>query len=448
MDSKDLESKYNLDRLNNLNINNTIQVLNYIYPDRIKYEPHLRILQRITSCTKEELLSVISLDNLDREHLWFIQDNPNFEPYMLKSVKNINNLNWERLSKHPKITFEFILENPEFKWKKKYVSENPNVTWDNVVNNPEYDWDLYGLSKNRNITIDIINQNFHYFENREQRIDNRYRMNSWCFNKFSRNPNTTWEIITEYPEYDWDLSEFSKNKNLTVDVVIKKGIIQNKLDWDSIIENLELIYKLFEELSDNHKQIAIQRIDWNMLSYDDNLSFMFIKKNLNLPWNWKNISHNENFDFSILQYLPNDILNKLSWKTLSSNQKLEFDFVKNNLQYPWKWYELSSNVNITPDIVKNNRSYDWHYFCFAKNPNFTLKTYLHVINLLMNKYKDEDATKDYFEYLQENAFDDNEIVKNRKLRDKDRNLCLRYLTRILKTEDRIYDDLIFQINNY
>jgi len=58
-------------------------------------------------------------------------------------------LNWSSqiglVSSHPNITFDIIINNPDFGWNTDSVSDNPNINWKIVKDNPDYPWVMYKL---------------------------------------------------------------------------------------------------------------------------------------------------------------------------------------------------------------------------------------------------------------------------------------------------------------
>ena len=59
------------------------------------------------------------------------------------------NLNYNKLSRNPNITWEHVCLNPDKKWDYNCLSENPNITWDIVINNPDCPWNYDVLSGNQ-----------------------------------------------------------------------------------------------------------------------------------------------------------------------------------------------------------------------------------------------------------------------------------------------------------
>ena len=51
------------------------------------------------------------------------------------------------LASKSNITWDIIVENPQFNWNYHYVSMNKNITWEIVKNNPDKPWDYNCLLK-------------------------------------------------------------------------------------------------------------------------------------------------------------------------------------------------------------------------------------------------------------------------------------------------------------
>ena len=86
-------------------------------------------------------------EEYSKEWFQFIFDNHELE------------LDWDRLSANPNITFDIVQNNKEQLWSYKWLSENPNITWEIVQNNPDKRWNYKRLSSNPNITIEIVQNN-------------------------------------------------------------------------------------------------------------------------------------------------------------------------------------------------------------------------------------------------------------------------------------------------
>ena len=67
--------------------------------------------------------------------------------------------------------FQFILDNPEYKWNYNYLSGNPNITWDIVKDNLEIPWDYQELSYNK------MTKGFNdYMEKKEKLYNTAYKI--------------------------------------------------------------------------------------------------------------------------------------------------------------------------------------------------------------------------------------------------------------------------------
>ena len=85
--------------------------------------------------------------------------NHNLTPEDLEEHIDYKYWDWELLSKHRNMTWDFISEtmkNPDYKWNMKYVSRNPNITWDIIAENSKLDWDWECVFEQIYISTDII----------------------------------------------------------------------------------------------------------------------------------------------------------------------------------------------------------------------------------------------------------------------------------------------------
>ena len=76
----------------------------------------------------------------------------------------------------------------------------------------------------------------------------------------------------------------------------------------------------------------------------------------------------ENHLSILLKLYPNKGWN---YDNLSGNQNITWNFVKSNLDKPWDWFSLSRNPNITWKIVQENPKFLWDYISLSGNPNIT-----------------------------------------------------------------------------
>jgi len=93
------------------------------------------------------------------------------------------------------------------------------------------------------------------------------------------------------------------------------------------------------------------KLDWDSISRNPNITMEIIENNLDKSWNWKYISMNPNITMEIIE---------------------------NNPDKPWKWgYNgISRNPNITMKFINDNPNKSWDWNCISKNPNITIKEFI------------------------------------------------------------------------
>ncbi len=150
-------------------------------------------------------------------------------------------------------------------------------------------------------------------------------------------------------EYLLTNNEYFKNIDMSLSIFLD-GLFQNK--------NISLKFKIpyltkprylyiISEIASYEDFINNQDLEWyyNVLSYNKNIPFEYIKNNLydntNVnfykKWSWDWISERVTYDeFINNQDLPWD------YKKLSCNENIPFEYIKNNLYKPWNWSGISS----------------------------------------------------------------------------------------------------------
>ena len=159
------------------------------------------------------------------------------------------------MSKHPNITWDIILANPDINWHYVGISANPHTTWDIIQKYPNRLLSMYRVSVNPNITWDII-------------INNSNLGYPWNWFGISQNSNITWEIIMANPGYPWNWVYISHNPNIT---------------WDIIQANPEYPW------------------NFNCISMNPNITWEIIQANPDKPWNWDYVSYNPNITWDIIE---------------------------------------------------------------------------------------------------------------------------------------------------
>lgn len=165
-----------------------------------------------------------------------------------------------------------------------------------------------------------------------------------------KNPNITWNFIQNHPEIDWNKEDFRYNPNLT---------------WEIITQNDHINW------------------DYNYLSSHPNITWEIISQNLSLPWGAYNVCFNPNITWEIVKAHPFNwnfkvlcatvdysLIEPKDYIFISSNPKLTWEEVKNNLDKNWSWETLSTREFITPEIVNNHPDLPWDDYFLYLNPNF------------------------------------------------------------------------------
>jgi hypothetical protein len=190
----------------------------------------------------------------------------------------------EYIRTKPNILCALIKEFPNENWNIQSLSENPNITWDIVEITIDKNWDWKRLSRyNPHITLDVIKKFIDF----------------WSWEDLSINSYITYDIIEALSDKPWNWNELSYNK------CIKFSYPQD------IYRNPELNMKFFEK--------HLERVNWDLLSENPNLTFDIVEKYPDKYWNWCKLSMHKNLTDSI---------------------------VKKNISFPWVWHAMSINTKI------------------------------------------------------------------------------------------------------
>jgi hypothetical protein len=65
------------------------------------------------------------------------------------------------------------------------------------------------------------------------------------------------------------------------------------------------------------------------------------------------------------------VKNKIDYDSLSLNPNITCNVIRNNLDKPWNWKYFSFHQNITWDIVIKNPDKSWDWESLSANPNIT-----------------------------------------------------------------------------
>ena len=58
---------------------------------------------------------------------------------------------------------------------------------------------------------------------------------------------------------------------------------------------------------------------------------------------------------------------KLNWERISRNPNISMDIIENNPDKPWDWHGISRNPNITMDIIEKYPDKHWNWHDISRN---------------------------------------------------------------------------------
>ena len=89
-------------------------------------------------------------------------------------------------------------------------------------------------------------------------------------------------------------------------------------------------------------------IIYSDLSFCENLTIDFVKKHIDKPWDWENLSYNDDFSTP--------------------------EIVEANPEMPWDWTGLTDNINFTMEYIDSHLDFPWNWDQVVRKENMTAKT--------------------------------------------------------------------------
>lgn len=251
------------------------------------------------------------------------------------------------------------------------LCENSNITIQFIKNNKKnINFDYYNIFKGKLLTYNMIkkNKDFLFDGCSKQRIKD-------YFDILCQNPNITMKDIQENPHIFNCLRNLSRNPNITWEF-IKSKIDENNqslinINWSRLCINSNLKFEDIKYIWLNYPNVFIE----HKFGVNPNITWDIVKNNMDIPWNWLDISENCNITWHIIKNNLNNNLYNWNWGSISMNQNITWDIVESNPEMPWDYNGLSLNPNITFEIIDANPDKPW-IWTFILTNNFIKEIYM------------------------------------------------------------------------
>jgi len=213
-------------------------------------------------------------------------------PHMFKHANLFPNLPWylswlkyrESQQYFPDLTIDVILkqehgwisEESHGLWDWEKLSCHPNITMENILDNQHLPWNWKLIAQNPNLTIDVLRN---------------FPDNALIWEDISKCPNVTMQWLLKYPSKPWSWHTAVMNKGITLKDIEKHEQLGRY--WQTVSYNpnitMEFVMKHLDE-----------SWDWQKLSRHPNITMDDINNHPNLPWDWKQIWENPNLTFEMI----------------------------------------------------------------------------------------------------------------------------------------------------
>jgi hypothetical protein len=224
-----------------------------------------------------------------------------------------------------------------------------------------------------------------------------------------------------------EISEHSRilaeNPNITPEFILI-NIGDNDLFIYNVCINMNVPITFFE----THIEMP-----WNYdcLSWRSDITINFVLSNLDKNWNWYELSGK----IPLQDILTNSQL-FWDWRSISRKREITPEILLSYPNLEWDFEMLTRRPEITMEFIDSHPEFNWQYGEILLNPNLTLE--------YVNKYFDKISLENFLLKISNNDLLKNPIAYDNYLK----KINKRKINRIIKTEHRLCDDLIFLINLY
>jgi hypothetical protein len=159
-------------------------------------------------------------------------------------------------------------------------------------------------------------------------------------------------------------------------------------------------------------------LEYDLLSFNDTLTYKILKKHNNIIFNYDSIS--EVMNINELNKLYNDITysHLINNYFLCRNKTLTIKDINKfgKLNNSWNIKDLSLYQNITMDFIKENKNLYWNYDNISLNPNITIEFIKENINKInFNNLSSNKLNFIKYKYLFNNKY--KTIYKTKKIEE-------------------------------
>lgn len=193
------------------------------------------------------------------------------------------------------------------------------------------------------------------------------------YEKFKGHESISTKFISENMDKPWDFHNFTgkfiKDK-VSFPFILKYK--EKNWNWNSLT-----IYFGFS-IAQKYSELPW---DWNIFFQGGDITSDFLEENLdNILLNWRKISlyyFYRDFPYIVIKYPRPDI-----WNIEDFSYSVPWDFVEQNIDYPWNWDKLSQNRTLTWVIVKKYPLKPWTMSYLLENLDIDLDLIETVPNFL------------------------------------------------------------------
>jgi hypothetical protein len=213
----------------------------------------------------------------------------------------------DELHKHGRIVSrQTFIDNPHIIWNKYDLLDNDEITVDDMINhkkytNENYDDFWYQLSRHKKVTFDYIFSHNEY---------------PWITHVFEQNPNLTIQIILEHPNIHWNWEHISLYCKLSIqDITTHFDLPWNwtylsqnfRIDYIDKLKHKHLPWNWTYVCSNNIHPYRLERVvknlelpwNWQFMHICRGVTSDFVKQHIDKNWNWIGLLQQNivNFDF-------------------------------------------------------------------------------------------------------------------------------------------------------